>query len=192
MGSTQLFFEFIDLTVEDLHETLIHYGLSDVHIVASSSSAIIATVFCNRYPNLVKSLTMSGLTPVKTSDWDEIFGEDLEHKKKILDNPEADQYFKQLHVKNDWKKFVSLVIEADWYPHQLVSDLSKLSEIPTLILAGEQVGPEVKGISYYKEKYKHIHVAILPFAGHLIHRDQPDLFNKIIAQFLKNLEVEAI
>ncbi|GAF13292.1 hydrolase [Bacillus sp. JCM 19046] len=184
IGEYSTFLEFIQLTVEDLYQTLVYYKLSNVHIVASSSSAIVAVAFCNQYSQLVKSVTLTGLTPVKTDDWSRIFNDDLEHKKKILENPEADAYFRKLHVKSDWKKFVALVVHEDWYLHQLVSDLSRFSHIPTLIVSGEQVAPEITGLAFYKETYKHIHSAVIPFAGHLVHRDQPELFNAILEKFL--------
>ncbi|KGA96124.1 alpha/beta hydrolase [Alkalihalobacillus alcalophilus ATCC 27647 = CGMCC 1.3604] len=177
--------ELIHLTVEDLYQTLAHFNITKVHLVASSSSALIAIELCNRYPQLIKTLTMSGLTPIKTDDWDKLFNEDLQHKKAILTNPEADAYFKNLHVKSDWKKFVSLVLDENWYPFDLASDLSNLRDIPILIMSGEQIIPEIKGIVHYLDSYKHIHVAVIPFAGHLVHIDQPNMFNQVLELFLK-------
>jgi len=51
-------------------------------------------------------------------------------------------------------------------------------------IVGEDIVPEVDGVSYYKHHFD-IHTAVIPFAGHLVHRDQPELFNQTYLSFLE-------
>ncbi|WP_342577888.1 hypothetical protein [Psychrobacillus sp. FSL K6-2843] len=41
------------------------------------------------------------------------------------------------------------------------------------------------GATIYPKENKHIHVAIIPFAGHLVHEDQPVIYTKVVEAFLK-------
>ncbi|KGA96035.1 alpha/beta hydrolase [Alkalihalobacillus alcalophilus ATCC 27647 = CGMCC 1.3604] len=177
--------ELIRIGTKDLYETIKHYKLEKVHIVGSSAGSFLAIHFTNLYPELVKSLCITGVQPIKTENWDELEEDSREQKKSLLGDPEVDAFFQKLHPMNDWKKFVTLSLEEGWYPFELIEELKHTKKIPTLVAAGEKVLPEIKGIVHYLEKYPSVHVAVIPFAGHLVHQEQPQLFNQILEQFLR-------
>lgn len=186
-GDFETIEEYIDLAVKDLYDTCIHFELESVHFVSSSSGSLIALAFSKRYPAMVRSLTMSGLIPEKTEAYDSIMAEDQRHKKQVLTNPEADAYFSKLHVKSDWRKFVSLAIDEDWYPFELARNFDHLKGVPTMVVCGGNALLEVEGVSFYKKHFPFIHAAVIPFGGHLVHNDQPQLFNHIVNTFIKTL-----
>ncbi|GGH87231.1 hypothetical protein GCM10007096_36780 [Pullulanibacillus pueri] len=74
----------------------------------------------------------------------------------------------------------------DWYPFHETGDVSKL-QCPTLLMVGEDFAHETQGAMIYPKMNKHIHVAIIPFAGHLVHDEQPELYTSILEKFLSHI-----
>ncbi len=46
-------------------------------------------------------------------------------------------------------------------------------QIPTLCIVGGDSEDEVTAATTFKQLNKNIHIAVIPFAGHLVHNDQP-------------------
>lgn len=44
---------------------------------------------------------------------------------------------------------------------------------------------ETVGATLYPKVNEDIHVAIVPFAGHLVHADQPEIYTRILEEFIK-------
>lgn len=60
---------------------------------------------------------------------------------------------------------------------------------PTLCIVGEQQELEVFATVTYKQLNPHINISVVPFAGHLAHRDQPELYSRTLHTFIESREM---
>lgn len=166
----------------DLWETINHYGLETVHLVGCSLGAIVAVKFAQLYPERINTLSISGIMPVKPPNWIEINEEDVEIQTNLLKSNEANSYFDQLHA-SDWKQFLYMAREQSWYPF---GDMEALREFdfPVLFIVGEGNQHETIGATIYPKENKNVHVAVVPFAAHLVHADQPEIYTQILENFI--------
>ncbi|WP_411954790.1 alpha/beta fold hydrolase [Alkalibacillus sp. S2W] len=171
-------------SARDLAETLENLGIHSAHIVGCSIGALVGLVVAKNHPERVKSLTLSGIIPEKPTDWDEMDKEESENIAKMLENPEAVAYFDNIHD-GDWRELLDSILGEDWYPFEETKDLASL-EMPVLFIVGEQNEHETIGVIKYPKMNRNIHVSIIPFAGHVVHLDQPEIYNKIVEAFLLN------
>ncbi|MGI8313563.1 alpha/beta fold hydrolase [Halobacillus mangrovi] len=176
------FSDFFEDSAKDLEETLDGHHIDSVHLVGCSLGALVGIFFAQLYPNRVKSLCLSGVLPEKPAKWRYMHRQDVERQRRLLRNEEQVQYFNQLHNTN-WREFIYLARDEEWYPFAQTKAVKEL-QVPILYLTGENNYYEIKGVSIYGE-CEHVHVAVLPFAGHLVHQDQPELYTSILEQFIK-------
>lgn len=47
---------------------------------------------------------------------------------------------------------------------------------------------ETIGAMTYPKMNQNVHVSIIPFAGHAVHLDQPEIYNKIVEAFFNKVE----
>lgn len=173
---------FID-SAQDLLETIEHYGLAKVHLVGCSLGAIVAVQYARLFPDSVHTLTVSGIMPVKPNNWLDLHMQDVRTQEKVLLNDEFVHYFNQLHL-SDWRRFIYLGEKEDWYPFEDMLSMYRF-HFPVLYIVGENNAHETVGATIYPKENKHIHVAIIPFAGHLVHEDQPVIYTNVVEAFLK-------
>ena len=176
---------FFEDSANDLNETLENLGLYSVHIVGASLGALVAIYFAKRFPDRLKSLTISGVTKQKPENWREMHRADVTAQTELLNNEEVVGYFKNLHGAG-WDRFITMGRNEQWYPFHETSDLTGIAA-PVLVMAGEGNSTEsISAIDYGREQ-ENVHVAILPFGSHLIHAEQPELYSKTLELFLKNI-----
>ncbi|WP_137790122.1 alpha/beta hydrolase [Bacillus sp. E(2018)] len=173
---------FFQDSANDLLETIEHFKIEKAHIVGCSLGALVGLIFSQSYPHKVQSLTISGILPEKPNNWSEAHEKDVEHQAKILENQEIIDYFNTLHG-TGWKQFIYMGRNVDWYPFKETSEL-KMIHLPILFVVGEGNVNETKGALLYPKFNKYVHVSIIPFAAHLVHSEQPEIYTKIIEVFL--------
>ncbi|WP_339149257.1 MULTISPECIES: alpha/beta hydrolase [unclassified Sutcliffiella] len=171
----------------DLKETLDHLGVGCAHIVGCSIGALVALFLAKRFPEKVKTLTLSGMMPEKPDNWREIHQNMVEQQNALLENEQIRAYFDQLHGKG-WEDFIKLASQEDSYPFEETADLEGV-ELPTLFMVGEKNTHETRGAIFYGGLSQHIHISIIPFAGHLVHSEQPEVFNLVLNGFLGKYSV---
>lgn len=54
--------------------------------------------------------------------------------------------------------------------------------------SGEDQVNEVKGAINYAQKNDNIHPAIIPFAAHLVHNEQPEVYTILMEKFLRKTQ----
>ncbi|MFJ9464875.1 alpha/beta fold hydrolase [Viridibacillus arvi] len=180
------FTNYFNVSAKDLLETFDHLGLDRVHLVGASLGAIVATVFAKLYPERLSSLIISGITPEKPENWLSLHEQDVAFQSQLLQNEETLAYFNSIHT-SDWLQMIYLVRDVNWYPFEITRELAYLN-CPTLHLAGEGQINEVKGAINYAQKNKNIHPAIIPFAAHLVHNEQPEVYTILMEQFLTKIK----
>lgn len=177
---------FFDDSAKDLFETIDHHNLETVHLVGCSLGALVAIKFAKLYPDRIKTLSVSGITPVKPHNWSEMHQKDMEFQANLLKNKEATYYFDQLHT-SDWRQFIYMGRNEGWYPFEDVKTINEFN-FPVLFIVGEGKPHETIGATMYPKVNKNVHVAIIPFAGHLVHVDQPEIYTSILEEFIKHAQ----
>ena len=172
---------YFEDAADDLHETMQHLNIQQAHIVGCSLGALVGLVFAKRYPSFVTSLALSGIIPRKPSNWKELMQADMAMQSGILEDANTIHYFDSIH-RSDWKDFLRKSIEKDWYPFNETGNLEEL-RCRTLFIVGESKDHEVIGATIYPRQNDQIHIAVVPFAGHLVHHEQPELYTKILERF---------
>ncbi|WP_400244377.1 alpha/beta fold hydrolase [Niallia sp. JL1B1071] len=176
------FSNYYDESANDLFETLEHVGIDSAHIVGGSLGALVAIIFAKTYPEKVKSLTISGVMPLKPADWQEIHKNEVEQQTHLLKNEEVAAYFNQIHM-GDWREMLLTTQDPAWYPFQEIKDIRSL-KMPILCIVGEGKREEVEGACYYREINSNVHTAVIPFGAHLVQDEQPEIYAKVLEAFL--------
>ena len=173
---------FLD-SAKDLLEAIIHDQLRKSHLGGCSLGAIVAVQFARLFPERIQTLTVSGMMPVKPDNWLDLHMQDVKTQGQILWNNDFINYFNELHS-SDWRRFIHLGKKEDWYPFEDMLAMYHF-EFPVLYIVGEINVHETVGATIYPKENKHIHVAVIPFAGHLVHEDQPAIYTDIVKNFLE-------
>ncbi len=176
---------FFEDAAGDLLDTLKKKEMSSIHIVGASLGALVGLFFAKRFPEKVKSLTLSGITPGKPENWNQMHKEDVAVQTQLLQNEEAIHHFDQLHAA-DWKQFLYMARNDEWYPFEETKDLAGIRS-PILLIVGEGNPNETTGAISYRSMHENVHVSIIPFASHLVHMEQPKLFSEVLKLFLKGI-----
>lgn len=176
------FSDYLEDSAEDIAETLVNLNLDEVHIVGASLGALVGLIFAKKYPEQVKSLTISGIVPEKPANWEEIMSDDAEKLEKLLIDEQIVNYFDDIHESN-WQEIIGMSQKDDWYPFDETGDLSMLT-MPVLYIDGEAAIYEKNKVPIYPKINDNIHISIIPFASHNVHVEQADIYTQIVADFI--------
>ena len=109
----------------------------------------------------------------------------MKFQSQLLQDNETVLFFNQLH-KSDWKQLLDLSKDENWYPFEVTKDLNGISA-PILFVVGEGNPTETKGTIHYPIMSNNVHVSIIPFAGHQVHAEQPEIYTKLLELFLQKI-----
>ena len=148
------------------------------HLIGYSDGGIIAMLVAIARPDLVKTITLIGAnyhykgTPVPIAAWKPSDAERAKYKEFSPDAPPTLDY--------KIKKMVKI-----WRtePTMNLKHLSKIN-CPALVIAGDDDVISIKHTNEIYEAISDSRLAIIPGASHLIDKDQPELLNKVIRDFL--------
>lgn len=186
-SKTEYIENFFEDSARDLLETMDYLKLSAVHLVGCSLGALVAIKFAQLFPDRIIMLAISGITPVKPENWLEMHEEDVKGQSNLLNSKEIASYFDQIHA-SDWRQFIHFGKDENWYPFEDVKAVTEF-EFPVLFMVGENKPNETIGASIYPIANPNIRIAIVPFAGHLVHTEQPEIYTKILEVFIKSKKV---
>lgn len=179
------FSNFFEDSAQDLIETMEAMNVESAHIVDCSLGALVGLALAKKEAPKVKSLTLSGVLPEKPEKWSALHKKDVEHQKSILEHPETISYFDTLHH-SDWRELLNLAQDENWYPFNLTGHLDGMTS-PVLYMVGEGNKTETKGALLYPAMKEDVHVCIIPFAAHLVHDEQPEIYTKVLERFLQEV-----
>ena len=179
---------FFEDSAIDIEETLNKLDVKSTHLVGCSLGALVGLCFAKKFPHKVKSLTISGLLSEKPENWIEMHKKDVESQAQLLKNEDVVNYFDNLH-RSDWKQFLYMGQDEHWYPFHETKDLDGINS-PVLYMVGEGNKVETKGAILYPLLKEDVHVSIIPFASHLVHSEQPEIYTKVLDAFIKKVEKE--
>ena len=150
------------------------------HLIGFSDGGIISLLVAINRPDLVKTITLiganyhykSGLPPHKVWQPDE--NARAKYAKFSPDHPDTLD-----------KKIKKMVKIWNSEPTMTLKDLKKI-KCPALVIAGDDDMASLDHTNKIYESIDNSRLAIIPGSSHSIDKDQPELLNKVIRDFLKN------
>ena len=201
-----------DILVEDLHQLLRHLKISKAHIVGLSMGGNITLHLGLRHPEMCTSLVVAGCgagsTNRKQFEQDvrtvaeRLQKEGMEAVAEIYTQGPTRVQFRRKDPRG-WKKFWDQMAEHSALGSSLIfrgvqlrrpsifvlEDKLKELQVPTLLLIGDEDEPCIEPAIFIKRHIPHAGLVIFPQSGHAINLEEPDLFNRIVLDFLTMVEV---
>ncbi|OLS38082.1 alpha/beta hydrolase [Alkalihalophilus pseudofirmus] len=179
--------DYFDYCAEDIIETLNYLEIKSCHVAGVSLGGLTALIFANQFPERVRSLTFTGIFPEKKQNWEDQLKEEEENLTSLSNDPEAVSYLNTIHVNNDWRALFKSWTAPNWYPFHETSNAASLA-CPTLCIAGDGLSDEIEAAITFRKLNSSIQLAIIPFANHLVHREQPSLYTETLNLFLQEVD----
>lgn len=196
--------------VEDLHGIMEYLGINQAHIGGLSMGGNVALNFGLKYPHMARSLIVAATGTGSTDP--ESFRQQVEELAQRLEAEgmsAMSDYVRgparvQLLRKDPkgWKEFTDQLwqhssigsaqtfrgIQGRRPPiFDLVPELRAL-DVPTLIMVGDEDDRCVEPSIAMKRCIRRSGLVVFPQSGHAINLEEPDLFNRIVLDFLTAVE----
>jgi pimeloyl-ACP methyl ester carboxylesterase len=201
-----------DILVEDLRALLGHLGIEAAHLVGLSLGGNVVLNLALRHPGLCRSIVVAG-TGSGTVDREQ-FERDMAGNAQTLARegmaPFVERYgrgptrlqlrrkdplgfetFRQQfleHSAEGSRRIIEGVIVARPTIFALEERLAAL-RVPTLVVVGDEDGPCVEPALFMKRHIPRAGLAVLPRTGHTLNLEEPRLFNELVGDFLRTVEL---
>ncbi|MFK3961094.1 alpha/beta fold hydrolase [Guptibacillus hwajinpoensis] len=155
------------------------------YIIGLSLGASLAIHLALKRPELVKGAVLTGYSPFIPDYLKSIMEEQYTYFNHIEHNDqETAASFKQIHG-DKWLDTLQKVNKTMTFHYPSVSE-SQIAEIevPLMVLNGGNELYEVEAVQFLKRSNDKISVGLIPCAGHTANIDQPELYNRIVQQFV--------
>ena len=198
--------------VEDLKSLLDHLGIERAYIGGLSMGGAVTLNFGIRYPHMARSLIVAGAgTGSVDPDAFRVTANNFADQMETQGMQSMTDYTKgpariQLQEKDPagWERFAGYFLshsstgsaltfrgfQARRAPvYELEQELRAL-EVPTLIMFGDEDDPCIEPGVFMKRCIPGSGMAVFPKSGHAINLEEPDLFNRTVADFLSAVEID--
>ena len=189
--------------LDDLKKVIDFFDKDKVHIVGLSMGGQIATLFYNKYPSYVKTLTLcdthfglSNLSPAEIEKFINLRKEPLINGKEPKDIAPivASTLIGDVNNKSAYEQLVNSMelLHKESYLKTIETSMRtehrhvfKTIDVPTFIMVGEldTLTPPSMSKEIMKE-IKNSRLSIIPNAGHLSNIENPKVFNQKLLEFL--------
>lgn len=195
-----------DLLIDDLRRLLLHVGAEKAHVVGLATGGNVALNFAIQHPEMTRAVVVAGAGAgtVDRERWlqgaqalsDAIAEKGMEG---LVSNIEAAPQRQALRVKDPraWNEFLAQM--RDFSPvgasllmgnalmnrrpiFELEEQIAKLP-MPVLVAVGDQDAPAFESSVFIARKAPHGALAVLPWTGHTLNTEEPELFNDLIDSF---------
>ena len=203
-----------DQLVDDLKGLMDHLGIEKAHLVGLSMGGNVVLYFGFKYPQMARSLVVSGLGAGSTNR--ERFEQDGRQVVEMLRTKGmkalADVYTKgpsrltflrkdPLGFQTFYNQFCEHSAEGAAFT-QLGVQLSRPNPmdageqmqaltLPTLVLIGDEDEPCVDAAVFMKRQIPGAGLVVIPQTGHTVNLEEPALFNQAVQAFLDAVERDA-
>ncbi len=202
-----------DRATDDIAAVLDGLGIDKAHIVGLSMGGFAALHFGFRYPERARSLTVAGAGYGAHPDVREQFAREA---GEVADRIEADTMaeFAKIYTigptrvqyankdPRGWAEFAAQMADHSTRGsantmravqgkrpslYDLADEMRALT-VPTLILNGDEDDPCLDVGLFMKRTIPSAALALLPRSGHLINLEEPALFNRLLGDFLAQVD----
>ena len=200
-------------SVEDLKVLLDHLGIERAHVGGLSMGGSVALHFGIEYPEMARSLIVAGagtgsVDPEAFRQTANRLAEQMEaHGMQAMSDYAKGPVRVQLMSKDPvgWERFASQFlshssagssrtfrgVQARRAPvFDLEPELRAL-DVPTLIMFGDEDDPCIEPGVFMKRCIRSSGMVVFPKSGHAINLEEPDLFNRSVADFLSAVETDS-
>ena len=199
-----------DQAVEDLFQLIHGLGITRAHIGGLSMGGSTALVFGLRHPELAASLIIAGAgtgatDPVSFSEQANAYADILEKNgmrglESYVDGPTRTTLKRKDPVA--WREFADLFfahsglgsamtfrgVQASRPPIFTFAKEMEALKVPTLIIVGDEDDPCIEPALFMKRQIPSSGLVVLPQSGHGVNLEEPELFNKVVSDFLIAVE----
>lgn len=200
-----------EYAIEDLYQLLHHLGIQQAYVSGLSMGGNVALNFCIAHPEMAKALVVAG-TGSGTTD-QEAFENRMEDFARRLETEgikaAAERYACEPNrvqlLRKDQKSGqefleglashsaigLALTLRGVLLKRPPIFALeSKLQQltVPTLIMVGDEDASCIEPALFMKRNIPSSGLAVLPQAGHAINLEEPDIFNRVVLDFLTSVE----
>lgn len=200
-----------DSLVEDLHQLLRHLGAKQAHVCGCSMGGHVALGFGIAHPDVAKTLILAGtgsgatnpkefeaslLGAVKlfeTIGWKgyaERYSRDFNRIQLLRKDPRSWREFCNELAEHSEKGSVHIIknfILKRPSVFALEEKLKQLS-VPTLVMTGDEDERCIEPSVFLKRNIPSSGLVVFPQSGHAINLEEPDLFNRVMLDFLTMVE----
>ncbi len=197
-------------SVDDLKGLLDHLGIDCAHVGGLSMGGNVAINFGLTYPRTARSLIVAGTGAGSTDT--EAFRKNVSQRAgdmrargmEAMDDYSSSQTRVQLRRKDPlgYEEFRRGLMEHSPLGSALtfsgvqgrrptifaLEDRMKALDVPTLIMTGDEDEPCIETSIFMKRCIPKSGLAMIPQSGHAINLEEPDLFNRIVLDFLTAVE----
>ena len=197
-------------SVDDLKGLLDHLGIDRAHIAGLSMGGNVALNFGLTYPHMARSLVVAGTGAGSTDP--EAFRVNVNARAdamraggmEAMDDYSNSNTRAQLLRKDPlgFEEFRQGLMEHSPLGSALtfagvqgrrptifaLEDRMKALRVPTLIMTGDEDEPCIETSVFMKRSIPKSGLAVLPQSGHAINLEEPELFNRIVFDFLTAVE----
>lgn len=199
--------------VEDLRGLIEHLGIERAHVGGLSMGGNVALNFGLTHPDMARSLVVAGTGT--GSDSPESFAENVAGFAGRMESggmAAMEDYTRgparvQLLRKDPkgWREFADQFAEHSATgsaftfrgvqgrrpPIYALEDRLRALDVPTLIMVGDEDDPCVEPAIFMKRCIPGSGLAMIPQSGHAINLEEPDLFNRLVLDFLTAVESDS-
>lgn len=199
------------IVVDDLYHLIRHFKIPKAHIVGLSMGGNIALHMGIRYPEVCASLVVAGCGAGSTNR--QKFEQDVKTVADLLEKEGmakvAEFYSRgptriQLKRKDPrgWEEFLAQLKEHSPVGSALTfrgvqlrrppifaleAELKKI-QVPTILLIGDEDEPCIEPAIFMKRNIPSSGLLTFPQTGHTLNLEDPDLFNRVVLDFLTMVE----
>jgi pimeloyl-ACP methyl ester carboxylesterase len=194
-------------SVEDLYELLQYLGIQQAYVGGFSMGGSIALNLAITHPEITKAIIIAGVgtgssDPVRManetntvanriknegiSSWANAYATGPTRVQLRRKNPRGWEVFKRaLLCHSPLGSALTICGVQGKRPtiYMLEQALQKL-EVPTLILVGDEDDPCIEPAVFLKRHIRRSGLVMLPQTGHTINLEEPELFNRVVSDFL--------
>ena len=198
---------------DDIKAVLDDLGLAEAHIVGLSMGGFAALHFGLKYPASARSLVIAGCGYGAEPDRREQFRGEAEATAQRLETEGVEPFAKMYAIgptrvqfqnkdPRGWQEFVDTLGEHSATGSALtmrgvqkerpslwdLEDGMKNMTVPTLLVTGDEDEPCLLPAIFMKRAIRSSGLVVIPKAGHAVNLEEPDAFNRMVAEFLDLVE----
>ncbi len=202
-----------DIVADDIGHVLTHLGIDKAHVVGLSMGGFATLHFGLRHPDRALSLVVAGCGYGADKHNRERFLEEVEAAAAAFDEHGAEHAAKSYAIgptrvqfqnkdPRGWQEFADQLGEHSAKGsantlrgymktrpslYDLEPQLRDLT-VPTLIVTGDEDEPCLDADVYLKRAIPSAGLLVIPQSGHTINLEEPDMFNRSVADFLASVD----